>query len=644
MARVHGGPHGGNMKKGSFKPGTAKRFFKYLFKNNRKELIIVMISIIIASLSTVFSSVMIQKVIDEVIKPGLENGMDSVQAKLMTFLIIMISVYSVGVVTAFGYTRIMAKVTQGTLFRFRVDMFEKMQKLPIKYYDTHPHGEIMSTYTNDADALRQLIGQVLPQLFQSLMTVIAIVVMMIAYSIWLSIFVFIIIYLMLKLVRKIAGGSATYMMKQQKSIAAEEGFVEEFVNGQKVVKVFNYEENAKEAFDAYNEQLFKDSEKANTFSNILMPIMANIGNIMYVLVAFIGGILIIGDVYNLSILGYTTLTVGIVVAYLTFVRTLSQTVGRVSSQIGMITMGLAGASRIFELLDETEEDDEGYVTLVNCTRNKDGQIVESKKRTDMWAWKYPHRSTGDVEYVELKGDIVLEDVDFSYDGKTEVLHGISIYAHAGQKIALVGATGAGKTTITNLINRFYDIPEGKIRYDGINIRKIRKPDLRRSLGIVLQDLTLFTGTVMENIRYGRLDASDEACIEAAKKANAHDFITRLPQGYETVLSGNGSNLSQGQRQLISIARAEVADTPVMILDEATSSIDTRTEALVQKGMDDLMKGRTVFVIAHRLSTVRNSDAIMVMDHGRIIERGTHDQLIEKKGTYYQLYTGAFELE
>lgn len=637
-------PPRGMGRRGTFKKGTPKRFIKYLFKHYKKQLIIVLFSIIISSLATVFSSVMLQRIIDDVIRPGLENGMDEVYALFITYIIVMVVVYSISVTTTFFYTRIMAKITQGTLYNFRIDMFNKMQQLPIKYYDTHPHGEIMSTYTNDADALRQLIGQVIPQLFRSLMTVLAMVVMMIGYSLWLSIIVFAIIAFMLKLVKKIAGGSAKYMMEQQKSIAAEEGFIEEFIHGQKVVKVFNHETEAKRLFNEYNEKLFEDSKKANTYSNILMPIMGNMGNIMYVIVAFVGGLFIIGNVFNLSIFGYSTLTVGIVVAYLTFVRSLSQTVGRVSSQIGMISMGFAGASRIFDLLDEDEEYDDGYVTLVRYTEDKNGNIQETNERSNLWAWKHIHRSTGELEYVKLKGDIVLENVDFSYDGKKEVLHDVSLYAKAGQKIALVGATGAGKTTITNLINRFYDIPDGKIRYDGINIRKIKKPDLRRSLGIVLQDVNLFTGTVMDNIRYGRLDATDEACMEAAKKANAHDFITRLPQGYQTMLTNNGSNLSQGQRQLISIARAEVADTPVMILDEATSSIDTQTEKLVQQGMDTLMKGRTVFVIAHRLSTVRNSDAIIVLDHGKIIERGTHNQLLEQKGMYYQLYTGAFELE
>lgn len=634
----------GKRRKPVFKPGTAKRFVSYLFSNFKKELIIVFISIIISSIATVFSSVMLQRIIDNVITPGISSGLDSVYSDLIAMIILMVIVYSIGIFASFIYTRIMATVTQGTLYNLRIDMFKRMQKLPIKYYDTHPHGEIMSTYTNDTDALRQLIGQVFPQLLQSSMTLIAIVIMMIAYSVWLSLIVFIIIGLMMILIKKIAGGSAKYMMEQQKSIAAEEGFIEEFINGQKVVKVFKYESEAKASFDALNEKLFEDSSQANTYSNILMPIMGNIGNILYVIVAFVGGIFIIGNLFNLSLIGYSTLTIGIIVAYLTFVRTVSQTVGRVSSQLGMITMGLAGASRIFDLLDQETEYDEGYVTLVNFVKDKDGNITETKDRNCQWAWKHTHQSTGVTEYVELKGDIVLENVDFSYVEGKEVLHDISLYAKAGQKIALVGATGAGKTTITNLINRFYDIPDGKIRYDGINIRKIKKPDLRRSLGIVLQDVNLFSGTVMENIRYGRLNASDEECIEAAKKANAHDFITRLPKGYETIISGNGSNLSQGQRQLVSIARAEVADAPVMILDEATSSIDTRTEALVQKGMDTLMENRTVFVIAHRLSTVRNSDAIMVMDHGQIIERGSHDELIKQRGTYYQLYTGEFELE
>lgn len=631
-------------RKPTFKKGTLKRFVNYLFTSYKKELIFVLFAIIVSSIATVFSSVMLQKIIDEVIEPGLLSGLDSVYSTLITFVIIMASVYVFGIIVSFLYTRMMAVVTQGTLYKLRVDMFEKMEKLPIKYYDTHPHGEIMSTYTNDTDALRQLIGQVFPQILQSLVTIIAMVVVMIGYSLWLSLIVFVILFGMLRIVKTIASGSAKYMMEQQKSIAKEEGFIEEFIHGQKVVKVFNYEEQAKHDFDVLNEQLFEDSRKANTYSNILMPIMGNMGNIMYVIIAFIGGIFIIGDVYNISFLGYTTLTVGIVVAYLTFVRTLSQTVGRIGSQIGMISMGLAGASRIFDLLDQKEELDEGYVTLVNYELDSSNRIIETKERNNQWAWKHPHKESKDIEYTILKGDIVLENVDFSYVEGKQVLNDISLYAKAGQKIALVGATGAGKTTITNLINRFYDIPDGKIRYDGINIRKIKKADLRRSLGIVLQDTNLFTGTVLDNIRYGRLNATDEECIEAAKKANADSFISKLPQGYFTMLSANGGNLSQGQRQLLSIARAEVADTPVMILDEATSSIDTRTEELVQKGMDTLMENRTVFVIAHRLSTVRNSDAIMVMDHGKIIERGTHQQLIGQKGTYYQLYTGAFELE
>lgn len=633
-----------NDKKKAFEPGTFKRFFTYLYKHNQKALIVVLITIIISSISSVFSSVMLQKLIDDVIEPGLQLGMDSVYEKLIIFVIIMISVYLLGILSVFIYTRMMATVTQGTIYRLRVDMFEKMQKLPIKYYDTHPHGEIMSTYTNDTDALRQLIGQVLPQMIQSLITVIATIVMMLVYSIWLSLVVAVLIILMLSSIKKIANGSSKYMMKQQDSMAAEEGHIEEFINGQKIVKVFNYEEESKDIFDSYNDQLFDDSNRANTYSNILMPLMSNMGNIMYVVIAFIGGLLVIGNVHNLSFSGYSLLTIGIIVAFLTFVKTLSQTVGRVASQVGMITMGLAGASRIFRLLDEEDEYDEGYVTLVNITKDADGIINETNERSNQWAWKHTHQKNGKTDYVELKGDIILENVYFSYVSDKIILKNISMYAKSGQKIALVGATGAGKTTITNLLNRFYDIENGKIRYDGINIKKIKKPDLRKSLGIVLQDVNLFTGTVLDNIRYGRLDATDEECIEASKKANAHDFITRLPNGYQTILTGNGSNLSQGQRQLISIARAEVADAPVMILDEATSSIDTRTEVLVQKGMDTLMQGRTVFVIAHRLSTIGNSDAIIVLDHGQIIERGNHEQLIDQQGVYYQLYTGVFELE
>ena len=519
-----------------------------------------------------------------------------------------------------------------------------METLPIKYFDTHQHGTIMSTYTNDTDAVRQLIGQSLPTLFQSAFTLLAIFIFMAYYSIYLTLLVIGVIVIMLLVVMRVGGASGKYMVRQQAAIANEEGYVEEMINGQKVVKVFNHEDEAKEGFDKLNEQLNHDGYKAHKYGNILMPILGNMGNIMYVLLAFVGGILILAGVKNVGITGFLPLTPGIIVAYLSLSRQLSNNIGQMSAQISMVTMGLAGASRVFELIDEQPEKDEGYVMLVNAKKDENGNITECEERTGLWAWKHFHKDDGTTTYVELKGDIELDDVDFGYVPEKAVLHNVSLRALPGQKFAFVGATGAGKTTITNLINRFYDIQDGKIRYDGININKINKKDLRRSLGVVLQDTNLFTGTVMDNIRYGRLDATDDDCIRAAKLANADDFITRLPEGYQTVITGNGANLSQGQRQLLSIARAAVADPPVMILDEATSSIDTRTEALVQAGMDNLMKGRTVFVIAHRLSTIRNADSVIVLDHGRIIERGTHDQLIARKGTYYQLYTGATELE
>lgn len=624
--------------------GTLGRLLKFIWKENKVRLILVAIGIVISAIGAVVATMILQNLIDTVIIPGMSLGLSSVWTDLVSMVIFMAGVYLLGVFASFTYTRLMASVTQGTLYRIRLSLFDKMETLPIKYYDTHPHGEIMSTYTNDTDALRQLIGQSMTTVLQSGLSVIATFAMMFYYSVWLTLVVIIIYVVMMLLVKKIAGGSATYMVKQQTSLAKEEGFVEEFINGQKVVKVFNRETIGKQTFDEFNDELYENSKTANTYSNILMPIMGNMGNIMYVIIAIVGGLLVVNGLFNLSVGPYPLLTIGIIISFLTSVRTLSQTIGQVSNQIGSISMGLAGASRIFKLMDEEAEKDHGYVTLIRVENDANGNLVETNKRVNRWAWKHFHKATNETELVELKGDIVLENVDFSYVEDKQVLHDISLYAKSGQKIALVGATGAGKTTITNLINRFYDIPEGKIRYDGINITKIKKPDLRRSLGIVLQDVNLFTGTVMENIRYGRLDATDEQCIEAAKLANADGFITRLPKGYQTVLTNNGSNLSQGQRQLISIARAEVADTPVMILDEATSSIDTRTESLVQEGMDNLMEGRTVFVIAHRLSTVKNSDAIMVMDHGKIIERGNHDELIKQKGVYHQLYTGAFELE
>lgn len=634
--------------KGAIKKGTLPRLLKTVFKYYKWQLIIVFICILINSAGSLVSSVFMQTLIDDIIPTGVANGYAAVQSKLINLIIGMAAAYVVIILAAFSYNRIMATVTQGMLYHLRADMFAKMQTLPIKYFDTHAHGEIMSTYTNDTDATRQLIGQSLPSLLTSSLTLILSIALMLWYSLWLSFVVAVCTFAMTFVIKKIGGNSAKYMVAQQRSLATEEGFVEEMMKGQKVVKVFTHEERAKEDFNKYNEQLHKDSERAHIFGNILGPILGNIGNITYVLLTIIGGILLTSGASNVGISsifgGVQTLGIGVLVAFLGMSRNFAQTVNQMSQQISMIAMGLAGASRVFTLMDEQPERDEGYVTLVHAKKNEAGELTETTERTGLWAWKHYHKADDTTTYTELKGDIVLDNVDFGYVPEKQVLSDVSLYAKPGQKIAFVGATGAGKTTITNLINRFYDIADGKIRYDGININKIRKSDLRRSLGIVLQDTNLFTGTVMDNIRYGRLDATDEECIEAAKLANAHDFICRLPEGYQTLLTNNGANLSQGQRQLLSIARAEVADTPVMILDEATSSIDTRTEALVNDGMDKLMKDRTVFVIAHRLSTVRNADAIMVLDHGRIIERGTHEQLLEQKGTYYQLYTGAFELE
>jgi len=635
--------------KGAIKKGTLGRLLKTLFKYYRWQLIVVLIAIVLSSVGGLVSSVYMQMLVDNVITPALEKGFHSeLQARLIGLIIMMISVYAIVIIASFVYTRLMATVTQGMLYRLRTDMFAKMQNLPIKYFDAHAHGEIMSTYTNDTDATRQLIGQSLPTILSSSLTLIVSVVLMLTYSFWLSLVVLVSTFFMTFMVKKIGGNSAKFMVSQQTSLAEEEGFVEEMMKGQKVVKVFTHEEKAKEDFDRLNEKLFKDSERAHIFGNILGPILGNIGNLTYVLLSIIGGALFALNIPNVSFStlfgGEKVLGIGVIVAFLGMSRNFTMTVNQMSQQISMIAMGLAGASRVFTLMDQQPETDEGYVTLVNATKDEDGNLIETEERTGLWAWKHYHKADDTTTYTELKGDIVMDMVDFCYVPEKQVLTDVSLYAKPGQKIAFVGATGAGKTTITNLINRFYDIADGKIRYDGINVNKIKKDDLRRSLGIVLQDTNLFTGTVMDNIRYGRLDATDEECMAAAKLANADDFICRLPDGYNTMLKNNGANLSQGQRQLLSIARAAVADPPVMILDEATSSIDTRTEALVQDGMDKLMHGRTVFVIAHRLSTVRNSDAIMVLDHGKIIERGTHDQLIEQKGTYYQLYTGAFELE
>ena len=632
---MKGGPKAKNAK------GTVARLFKYLFKYYKVYLLIVAVCIILSAVSGTVSSLFLNQLV-LIITEGLKVGYSAIYARLLRIILLMVGFYVVGVVSAFIYSRLMAIVTQGFLNKMRQNMFGSMQTLPIKYFDTNTHGDIMSHYTNDIDTIRQLISQSIPQLFSSVLTIIALLSYMLYLSVWMTLLVFLGVFAMTLVTKKVGGNSAKYFVKQQKAIGAVEGYIEEMMNGQKVVKVFCHEEESEKAFDKLNEQLFRDAESANKFANILMPIMGNIGNILYVLIAFVGGLLILLGAPNLSFSGQA-ISVAVVVPFLNMTRQFTMSISQVSQQINSVVMAMAGTERIFELMDESPEVDDGYVTLVNANVDQNGDITESKKRTGIWAWKHPH-SDGTVTYTRLAGDVRLTDVDFGYVPEKIVLHNIDIYAEPGQKIAFVGSTGAGKTTITNLINRFYDIADGKIRYDGININKIKKADLRRSLGIVLQDVNLFTGTVMENIRYGRLDATDEECIAAAKLANAHGFIEMLPEGYNTVLTGDGSGLSQGQRQLISIARAAVADPPVMILDEATSSIDTRTEAIVQMGMDRLMQGRTVFVIAHRLSTVQNSDVIMVLDGGRIIERGSHSKLIEQKGTYYQLYTGAFEME
>ncbi len=622
--------------------GVLKRVLKLLFADYRPQLIVVAICIALASLGSTVSSLFMNTIITD-IEEGVLNGWDAVKIRIFTTVGIMCVIYILGIIASFIYTRLMAKVTQGFLNKTRQKMFSGMQKLPIKYFDSTHHGDIMSYYTNDIDTLRELVSRCLPQLLNSALIIALLVYNMLYLSLWLTLIVCVGVVAMVIVTKKIGGNSAKYFMKQQKSIGKTEGFIEEMMNGQKVIKVFCHEKQSGADFDAVNEALCNDATKAHRFANILMPIMGNIGNTLYVLVAITGGALLLaGDVRNISIQG-AAFSIAVVVPFINMARQFTMNVSQVSQQLNSIIMAMAGAGRIFDLMDEAAELDEGYVTLVNA-KEEDGNIVECSERTGMWAWKHPHSADGSVTYTKLEGDVRIENMDFGYVPEKLVLHDITLYAEPGQKVAFVGATGAGKTTITNLINRFYDIDDGKIRYDGININKIKKADLRRSLGIVLQDTNLFTGTVMENIRYGKLDATDEECIKAATLANAHDFITRLPDGYDTMLTSNGANLSQGQRQLISIARAAVADPPVMILDEATSSIDTRTEAIVQRGMDALMKGRTVFVIAHRLSTVRNSDVIMVLEGGVIIERGNHEKLIAEKGKYYQLYTGAFELE
>lgn len=643
------GPRGARMPINKETLKVLPRMLKYLFKYYKLPLIIVFICVIFAAIAGSFNSFFLKNVIDTVITPGLLTGFNSVKGQLFKLITLMIFVFGTGLISSLVYNQIMVRVTQRFLNKIREEMFNKMESLPIKYFDRNPHGDIMSRYTNDVDSLRQFVSQSLISIISTLVSICYLVFMMLNFSFWLTLIVFAGVFGISMLSAKIASNSGKYFMLQQKSIGQVEGFIEEMMNGQKVVKVFNHEEESIEKFDELNNTLFHDANKANYYSSILGPILNNIGNILYIIILTVGSILAINEVYNLSfgsLFGNEApvITVGIVASFLGMTKNFTMQINNAAQQLSMISMAMAGADRIFKLLDEESEVDDGYVTLVNAKYDENGNLVETEERTHIWAWKHPHKADGTITYKKLEGDIVLHDVDFGYFEDKLVLHDVNVYAHPGEQIAFVGATGAGKTTITNLINRFYDIADGKIRYDGININKIKKDDLRKSLGIVLQDTNLFTGTVMENIKYGRLEATDEEVYEAAKIANAYDFITRLPDGFNTMLTHDGTNLSQGQRQLLSIARAACADAPVMILDEATSSIDTRTEALVQKGMDSLMEGRTVFVIAHRLSTVRNSDCIMVLDHGRIIERGSHDDLINEQGTYYQLYTGKFELE
>ncbi len=621
-------------KKARYSAKTVKRLMNYIVLHNKGIFFISFISILISTVADVAGSIFTQLIVDDYIAPLLTEA-NPVFTGLLKMIAAMASIYLIGVLCTLVYSKLMVLVSQRSLKSIRDDMFNKMQSLPIRYFDSNPRGDIMSHYTNDTDTLRQFISQALPQVFASAITIVASFCIMLYYSRILSVVVVVVTVIILIVTAKISGGSTRNFIRQQTALATVDGYIEEMFNGQKVVKVFCHERQAEQGFDALNEKLFDHSRRANRYANILMPILNQIGNIQYVLLALIGGALAVGGVGGI--------TAGVVVAFLTLSKSFSMPFQQISQQVSMISMAFAGAERIFALIDEPPETDDGYVTLVNAREDEEGKLVECSERTGIYAWKHPH-GDGTLTYTRLAGDIRMVDVDFGYTPEKIVLKGVSVYAEPGQKVAFVGATGAGKTTITNLINRFYDIADGKIRYDGININKIKKADLRRSLGMVLQDTYLFTGTVMENIRYGRTDATDEECIAAAKLANADDFIRRLPDGYNTMLTGAGAGLSQGQRQLIAIARAAVANPPAMILDEATSLIDTRTEKLVQQGMDKLMAGRTTFVIAHRLSTIRNSDVIMVLDHGRIVERGNHESLIAKKGMYYSLYTGAFELE
>lgn len=626
------------------KPGTLKRLVKMLFSFYPVLLPLVMLGVVLCALINSIGSVFLQKAL-EVISTSWQTGdWAAARPQILSLVTTLAVIYIIGNLSSLFWNRYMGVVTQGSLMKLREKMFNHMQDLPIRYFDTNQRGDIMSHYTNDIDTLRQMISQSLPNLVMTVIVLTTVFSIMLYFSVWMCLVIVIGVLCMVALTKVLGSNSARFFIAQQRELGVVEGHIEEVMGGQKVVKAFCHEAAAEADFDERNERLFEVSQKANMFANILMPVLMNLGNLIYVMVALAGGVFLALGVPNLSISGLP-LSIAVVVPFLNMTKQFCGQIGQISQQINAVVMGLAGAERIFALLDEEPETDGGYVTLVNAQVNPDTwEIEEADHHTGLWAWKHPHRADSTVTYVPLRGDVQMDDVDFGYTPDHEVLHGVSVYAKPGQKVAFVGATGAGKTTITNLINRFYDIADGKIRYDGINVNKIRKADLRRSLGVVLQDVNLFTGTVMDNIRYGSLEATDEECIHAAELAGADDFIRRLPEGYDTMLTGNGSQLSQGQRQLISIARAAVADPPAMILDEATSSIDTRTEAIVQRGMDALMQGRTTFVIAHRLSTVRNSDVIICLDHGRVIERGTHDELIAKRGYYYQLYTGAFELE